>query len=191
MGMNVCTFFGHKDCPETVIPIMMALLEDMIIEEGVSVIYVGNQGRVDAYVRCVLSELMDVHSYIYYAVVLPYVPGHTQEYVNYEDTMVPEGVEAVHPKYAITWRNNWMLKRADYVVTHITHQFGGAAQFAEKAHRQGKTVINITGEDYEFLPTRILERMLRNERNNICLLTDDTYNAIHKVLKRRIDRQGV
>ena len=130
--MKVCTFFGHKDCPETVKPILMALLEDMIIEEGVSVFYVGNQGRFDAYVRSVLSELMDVYSYIYYAVVLPYVPGHTQEYVNYEDTMVPEGVEAVHPKYAITWRNNWMLKRADYVVTHITHQFGGAAQFAEK-----------------------------------------------------------
>ena len=42
-----------------------------------------------------------------------------------------------------TWRNKWMLKQSDYVVTYITHSWGGAAQFAEIAARQKKTVINL------------------------------------------------
>ena len=36
-----------------------------------------------------------------------------------------------------------MLKRADYVVTYITHDWGGAAQFARKAAKQGKTVVKL------------------------------------------------
>jgi len=34
-----------------------------------------------------------------------------------------------------------MLKQSDYVVTYITHPWGGAAQFTEKAARQKKKVI--------------------------------------------------
>ena len=36
-----------------------------------------------------------------------------------------------------------MLKQSDYVVTYVTHGWGGAAQFAEKAKRQGKTVVDL------------------------------------------------
>ena len=36
-----------------------------------------------------------------------------------------------------------MIKQSDYVVTYITHSWGGAAQFAEMAERQKKTVINL------------------------------------------------
>ena len=53
------------------------------------------------------------------------------------------GIEAVHPRYAISWRNNWMLKNADYVVTYITHTWGGAAQYARKTKAQGKYIVNI------------------------------------------------
>lgn len=62
------------------------------------------------------------------------------------DTMLPEGLETVHPRYAISRRNGWMLKQADFVVTYITHTWGGAAQYAEKAKRAGKTVINLAPE---------------------------------------------
>ena len=39
--------------------------------------------------------------------------------------------------------NNWMLKHSDYVVTYITHTWGGAYQHDEKARRQKKVVINL------------------------------------------------
>ena len=37
-----------------------------------------------------------------------------------------------------------MIEQSDYVVTYITHSWGGAAQFAELAEKQKKTVINVT-----------------------------------------------
>jgi hypothetical protein len=36
-----------------------------------------------------------------------------------------------------------MLDQSDYVVTYITHTWGGAAQYAEKAKYQKKVVINL------------------------------------------------
>ena len=79
---------------------------------------------------------------IEYTVVLAYMPQGAIEYVDYTDTMLPERIEHVPKRFAISWRNNWMLNHADYVVTYITHSWGGAAQFARKAARQGKVIYN-------------------------------------------------
>ena len=141
--MAVCTFFGHRDCPETIKPRLRAVLVDLIINQGVDTFYVGNQGRFDGIVRSVLRELEKEYPEVHYAVVLAYLPGKKNEYDDFSDTIFPEGIEAVHPRYAIEWRNRWMLQRADFVVTYIAHPWGGAAQFADKARRAGKTVINL------------------------------------------------
>ena len=95
--------------------------------------------------RSVLKELVSLYPHIRYAVVLERLLPKRDEFDtrDYSDTMLPEGIETVHPRFAISWRNNWMLKQSDYVVTYITHSWGGAAQFAEKGERQNKKVINI------------------------------------------------
>ena len=105
--------------------------------------YVGHQGQFDAYVHSELKKLKQEYPQINYAVVLAYMPGRKTEYDDYSDTMLPEGIESVHPHYAISWRNNWMLRQSDYVVTYITHTWGGAYQYTEKARRQNKVVINL------------------------------------------------
>ena len=69
-------------------------------------------------------------------------PRKKTEYNDYSDTMLPEGIGSVHPHYAISRRNNRMPKRSDYVVTYITRTWGGAYQYAEKAKRQKKIVLN-------------------------------------------------
>ena len=141
--MKACTFFGHRDCPETIKPRLREVLIDLITINGVDTFYVGNQGRFDGIVRSVLRELEQAYPEIHYAVVLAYLPGKKNQYDDFSDTMLPEGIEAVHPRYAIEWRNRWMLQWADFVVTYIAHPWGGAAKFAEKAKREGKTVINL------------------------------------------------
>ena len=141
--MPACTFFGHRDCPETVKPKLKKVLVDLITNYGVDMFYVGNQGQFDAYVHSILKMLKQNYPQISCAVVLAYMPGKRTEYDDYSDTMLPEGIETVHPHYAISWRNNWMLKQSDYVVTYITHSWGGAYQFTCKAKSLQKTVINI------------------------------------------------
>ena len=141
--MASCTFFGHRECLDSLKFQLTEVLIDLITNRNADMFYVGNQGRFDAIVRGVLRELKKEYPEINFAVVLAYIPGKQNEYDNYSDTMLPEGIESVHPRYAISWRNNWMLRQSDYVVTYITHAWGGAAQYAAKAARQGKNVINL------------------------------------------------
>lgn len=141
--MLACTFFGHSDCPETIRPNLQAVLIDLIVNQNIEMFYVGNQGQFDAIVRNVLRVLKMDYPSINYAVVLAYMPGKQSEYDDYSDTMLPEGIETVHPRYAISWRNNWMLRQSEYVVTYITRTWGGAAQYAAKAKRLKKNVINL------------------------------------------------
>ena len=73
------------------------------------------------------------------------MPGVKDEWNIYDsmETLYPEGLECVHPRYAISWRNKWMIRESNVVVTYITHSWGGAAQFAEIAKKKGKRIINV------------------------------------------------
>ena len=63
---------------------------------------------------------------------------------DYSETMLPKGIETVHPRFATSWRNKWMIKQSDYVVTYVTHPWGGAAQFAEMAKKQKKIIVSLS-----------------------------------------------
>ena len=144
--MSACTFFGHRDCPSSIKSKLRKVLIDLIESHAVDMFYVGQQGAFDSMVSSVLKELVSLYPHINYAVVLERMPPKRDEFDtrDYSDTMLPEGIETVHPRFAISWRNKWMIKQSDYVVTYVTHSWGGAAQFAELAEKQKKTVINVT-----------------------------------------------
>lgn len=137
--MSVCTFFGHRDCPDSVRPELKIVLENLIQNHGVDLFYVGNQGSFDGIVRSVLRELQKEYPQINYAVVLAYFPQNEKAYPDYSDTMIPEGIESVHPRFAVSWRNQWMIHQSDIVVSYVTHHWGCAAQCSRKAAHSGKT----------------------------------------------------
>ena len=142
---TACTFFGHRDCPNSIKSKLCEVLIDLIENCAVDMFYVGQQGAFDGIVRSVPKELVSIHPHIRYAVVLERLPSKRDEFDtrDYSDTMLPEGIETVHPRFTISWRNKWMIKQSDYVVTYITHSWGGAAQFAAKAEKQGAHIINL------------------------------------------------
>ena len=144
--MSACTFFGHRDCPSLIKPMLREVLIGLIENHSVDMFYVGQQGTFDGIVRSVLKELLVIYPHINYAVVLERMPPKRDEFDthDYSDTMLPEGIETVHPRFAISWRNKWMIKQSDYVVTYITRSWGGAAQFAELAEKQKKIIVSLT-----------------------------------------------
>ena len=93
--MASCTFFGHRECPDSIKTQLREILIDLITNYDVNMFYVGNQGQFDTIVRSVLRELKKEYPQINYAVVLAYIPGKQNEYDNYSDTMLPEGIESV------------------------------------------------------------------------------------------------
>lgn len=143
--MVVCTFFGHRDCPDIIKPKLREVLIDLIEHHGVDLFYVGQQGAFDRIVLSVLKELASTYSHIRYAVVLERMPQKQDDLdvCGYSNTILPEGIETAPPRFAIDRRNKWMLQHSDYVVTYVTHSVGGAAKFAAEAEKQKKTVINL------------------------------------------------
>lgn len=143
--MSACTFFGHRDSPETIKPRLREAIVELIEKCGVTTFYIGDKGAFDLMAKSIIRELCEVYPQIRYSIVLAYLPQKRDEFDtrDYSDSIFPEGIETIPKRYAISWRNAWMLKRADHVICYVNHSWGGAAQFVEKAIKQGKIVINL------------------------------------------------
>jgi len=135
-----CTFFGHRDVPREKESILKSTLIDLIENKNVDTFYVGSNGNFDNMVSSILSELSFTYPIKYY-IVLAYLPKKETE--NTEHTILPDGFETVPLRFAISYRNKWMIEQSDYVVTYVNHSWGGAAQFKELAEKKGKSLINI------------------------------------------------
>ena len=144
--MGACTFFGHRDCPSSIKGKLYEEVERLICNHGVDTFYVGTQGSFDRMAYAALVELRKQYQHIKVYRVLAYMPRFrdiAQDRSVLDDTILPEGIEKAHPRYAIVSRNNWMIDRSDYVVAYITHPTGGAYQSVERAKQQKITVISV------------------------------------------------
>ena len=146
--MLSCTFFGHKDAPRRIANRLREVLLDLIIRQNVTVFYVGNQGSFDCMVRRELQVLKQEYTHIRCVVVLAYLPQENENTFDSIETLYPEGLELVPPKFAIDRRNKWMVSMADYVVTYV-HRAGGALRYKEMAERRGKHVYNLADKNTE------------------------------------------
>lgn len=135
----VCTFFGHRDSPTDIYQKLKNEIIKLIEGDGVDTFYVGNHGNFDNTVIGVLKEIKKEFDYINYYVVLAYMPTHKCEY----PTILPDGIENIAKKGAIEYRNKWMVDKADFAITYIERNFGGAAKFATLASKKCKKVINL------------------------------------------------
>ena len=140
----VCSFFGHRDVSDSIEPLLYRTV-CQLIEDGVVYFQVGNQGFFDSMVLRVLRRAQEEHPHIGYVVVLAYLPKDNVLWTPYreDEAFFPEELMRVHPRYAISKRNCWMIQRSDVVVTYIVRPYGGAARAAEYATKQGTRVINL------------------------------------------------
>lgn len=156
--MSACTFFGHRECPSELRDKLRTTIVDLIENHGIDFFYVGNQGQFDAMARNLLQEMETMSYQIEYAIVLAYMPLKTHKTEDFTDTMLPEGIEQIPKRFAISWRNSWMLKHSDYVVAYVTHSWGGAAKYMEMAIRQKKMVINLADTEKATSPLPFSEK---------------------------------
>lgn len=136
-----CAFFGHRDAPSEIRDRIKETVIDLIEERGVTKFYVGNNGNFDRMALSVLKELSGMYPQINYYVVYAYLPEKGGE--DFKHTIYPEGIETVPKRFAIYYRNRWIVGRTDIVVAYVGRSFGGAAKFVDMAERQGKDVINL------------------------------------------------
>lgn len=122
------------------------VIDDLILQKGVTTFYVGSNGNFDRMVQSVLIDLKKQYPNLECCTVLAYMPSIKSEFdTGYEklETLYPDGLEKVPKRFAIDWRNKWMVQQSDYVISYVCHSFGGAAKYMELAKRKKKIVYNL------------------------------------------------
>lgn len=143
-GCPTVCFFGHHDCPDSVKSLIRQIIIEVYEKCPDTVFYVGNQGRFDALVLSVFKEMLMEGMKPDFCVVLAYhpdksnVPDVTPKY-----TLYPEGIERVPRRFAISWRNKWLVQHSETVICYIRHRYGGAAKFLEMAEKKHLKIINL------------------------------------------------
>ena len=142
--MRACTFFGHRQISSDIFSVLKSAVKHLIINEKVDKFYIGNQGDFDVLAKRVLDDLSDEYT-ISYNIVLAYRPtnSESEQAFDFSHTIYPEEVAASHPRYAIVKRNKWMIEHSDYVISYITHDFGGAAKAIDLCRKKNKEIINV------------------------------------------------
>lgn len=135
-----CTFFGHANTPAEVKSILKEEVIKLIETRGADRFYVGNHGSFDRMALSVLKELSEIYPQIDYCVVYAYLP---RDGADVSHSVYPEGIENVPKRFAINFRNNWLIQHADIVVTFVTRSHGGAAKFKEISEKKGREVVEL------------------------------------------------
>ena len=141
--MMTCTFFGHRDTPASIRPLLKNTLLNLIEQNNVKKFFVGNQGNFDAMVYSLLKELGLSHG-VDFSIVLAYMPTKPDSFVDANNTILPEGIETAPRRFAIEFRNRWMVDQSDIVVTYVSRSFGGAAKFKALSQKKGKKIVELT-----------------------------------------------
>lgn len=127
--MKVCTFIGHRDSPEEIKALIKHTIIEAIEKENITNFYVGHNGSFDKMVYSILEEICTQYANIDYSIILAYLPIKPETISKYRHTIYPEGTETVPKKFAISFRNKWMIKNSDMVIAYVKHSLGGAALF--------------------------------------------------------------
>lgn len=143
--MASCTFCGSHDAGEEIRDSLRQAVLLLIEENGVDSFYIGNHGRFDSMALSVVRELKEEYPQIVYSVVLAYLPGKRENYKSYSEseTCYPEGLEMAPMRFAISYRNKWMVNNSQYIVSYVKTKYGGSYQTLQYAKRKGLAVIEL------------------------------------------------
>ena len=138
----ICTFFGHRDVSEGIRDRLYLLICNLIEKDSIYEFVVGNNGSYDYIVQTVLKELKRAYPQIKYSIVLSRLDEKALT-ENQERTVYPSELAYSLPKFSISKRNDWLLKKASVVIVYVKKKYSNSYKLAERAKRRGSRVINI------------------------------------------------
>ena len=108
--------------------------------------YVGAEGRFNRAMHRILEELAKQNDRVQFAVVLSSISISTTNLKllpPHADILIPAGIENVPPHLRISKRNEWMLHRAEFVVTYVKRNLGNSDPDMEYTNSPGRLVMNL------------------------------------------------
>ena len=149
----IITFFGHsklRKCDEYEQKILEFLEKN--IGDTPTEAYLGGYGDFDELAYDCCKKYKANHSAFSMIFVTPYITEEYQknhlEYIkNRYDGIIYPGIEDKPLRFAITYRNRWMVERADCVICGILYECGGAYKAYSYAKSKSKPIFNVTEKE--------------------------------------------
>ena len=118
-------------------------IEKLILKENVRVFYVGTNGNFDRMVYQVLEKLESKHT-ITIHVVLAYLNIKKDNmYFDIDKTIFPDVLEKTPFRYAINKRNEYMIKKSDYIICFVKNTFSNSYNYLQVAMKNNLEIINL------------------------------------------------
>ncbi len=149
----IITFCGHSDFNknEKIHSQIVCYLKSLAEHNKID-FYLGNYGAFDFFAESCCLTIKSLYSHVKLIFVTPYqdeiyLKSKTL-YHHFDEIIYPE-IERVPKKYAINFRNKYMIDNADIVVAYVNnHIASNSFKMIEYAKSKGKTVVNFAERIY-------------------------------------------
>ena len=149
----IVTFCGHSDFVQTqeYEGKILDFLEEKIGDASAE-LYLGGYGSFDAFARRCGKKFQETHPNTKLIFITPYITiDYQKNHLDYNKDLYDEilypNLEDKPLKFAISYRNKWMVEQADYVIAYITRDWGGAYQTYKHAQQKKHPLFNISGKE--------------------------------------------
>lgn len=145
----IVTFFGHRDfISNNKFREKIKSILDELVGDNAAEFYLGGYGRFDAFAYLCCKSFAETHNNVSLVFVTPYISeeyqrNHLTEISRKYHCVVYPDIEKAPKRFAIAYRNRYMVDRADIVICYIKREYGGAFQAIKYAERKDKRVINL------------------------------------------------
>lgn len=147
MDSKCCFFIGHREASSKIYPELLAEVERLICELGVSKFIVGHYGGFDRLAAKAVIEAKERYKGIELVLLLPYHPAERpiKKPDGFDYTYYPFEEQKIPRRLAIVRANRLMVEQADYLIAYVWHTASNAANLLEYAQRRaGKGLLEIT-----------------------------------------------
>ena len=140
MQTSTCFFIGHREAPDTLLPLLEEAVERHIVEYGVPDFMVGNYGHFDGLAARAVIDAKKRHPEVTLTLLLPYHPFDrpTPTLEGFDGTFYPPGMETVPKRVAIVRANRYMVENSSHLIAYAWHPASNARELVEYAQAREK-----------------------------------------------------
>ena len=145
----IISFCGHSNFRESeeYEEKILQFLDEHVGNEKAD-LYLGGYGKFDEFAYRCCAKYKIKHPDVLLVFITPYFTDEYQKnHLNdlkkkYDYIIYPE-IENKPLKFAITYRNKWMIEKSDFVICAVNREWGGAYNSYRHAKRKKKQIFNL------------------------------------------------
>lgn len=145
----IISFCGHskfeqtKEAEQKILSILEKFVSDQPAE-----LYLGDHGEFDSFAFYCCKKFKREHPNVSLVLITPYITpeyqkNHLAPKSSEFDGIIYPPIEDKPLRFAIVYRNRWIVDVSDIIICAVSHNFGGAYQTYRYAKQRKKKIINV------------------------------------------------